>query len=95
MTTIWLQPPDQKKPPVEVEYTRDKILPLMVKGHKQISPEEASERLKNFAAAQSPEPASPPTIWLKSPEGQTLEVQAVPDVLTPYLQKGWIEIPRT
>jgi hypothetical protein len=57
MTTIWLQPPDKTKPPVEVEYTKSKVVPLMVQGHRQVPPPEVPT---SPAAQASPAPAPSP-----------------------------------
>jgi hypothetical protein len=42
MTTIWLQPPANGSAPIEVEYLREKIVPLMTQGYRQVAPPVAS-----------------------------------------------------
>lgn len=84
MTTIWLQPPALNSAPIEVEYTREKIVPLMVAGHKQCAP-----------PATPTSPQAPAKIWLQPPTAGSapIEVQAVPDILTPYMEQGYTECP--
>jgi len=87
MTTIWLQPPAPGSDPIEVEYTREKIVPLMVQGHRQV-PAPAKP------APSSATTAEPKTIWLQPPAGgPAIEVEAVPDILTPYMNQGYREVP--
>lgn len=98
MTTIWLQPPVLNSKPIEVEYTRETIVPLMVQGHRQITAEEAASLLNpapapTVADALGPQPAVS-KIWLQPPNGgKPIEVQAVPDILTPYMEQGYTECP--
>jgi hypothetical protein len=109
MTTIWLKSNQPDSVPVEVEYPSKKAVQLMVAGHRQVpapttdsapaAPAVPATPVKLAPIPDPPSKAAPlpslaQKIWLKPPHGgAAIEVEQLPNIVTPFLEQGYTEVP--